>query len=372
MKKTIRVFGLFLFWLMFVSQVSILWGQQETGNSGPVFSCENMEHDFGKVREVDGYAVHEFIVTNTGNTPLIISNVLTTCGCAMPNWSKNPIEPGAKGYVIVSYDMVNRPGPFLKRITAFTNEKTLRRVFTIQGTVIPKPQTLNVLFKDTIGKVQMEQASFHFNAVRPGEATNTEIWIQNFGDEDLKLTVENIPDFLTVTVPERLESNYPDQMEVALKPSIIDAHFRGRKNAQFTWITESISGEKTTKTIPVSVNFIDDFRQLTPNEKADKPSVQISARELDFGKLKRKREFRELTISNTGKSPLMLHSISVDNVKDTEITGFNKKILQPDETLKLKVYVNPKEIKGLFKTSLFIINNDPQRPVQEVRIVAEK
>jgi len=372
MKKTNRALGLFLFWFVCTSLTAIVWCQQETNKIGPVFSCEKMDHDFGRVREVDGYAVHEFYVHNTGDAPLVISQVLTTCGCAQPEWSKTPIEPGATGYVIVSYDMVNRPGPFMKKITAFTNEKTLRRVFTIQGDVIPKPQTLHVLFKDTIGTVQMEQATFHFNAVRPHETPDTEIWIQNFSQEEIKLTVDNIPDFLNVTVPDRLESNYPDRMTVAIDSSMVDANFRGRKYAQLTWTTESTSGEKTTKTIPVSANFIDDFRRLTPAERAEGPSMQISAKTLEFGKLKKKRVFKELTISNTGQSPLTLHSISIDSSKDTEITGFNKSMLQPDESLKIKIFVNPKDIKGVFSTNLIIVNNDPQRPVQQVRIVAEK
>ena len=367
-----RAFSLFLSWLLFASQVSFVWCQQEANVQGPVFNCDQMDHDFGRVRETDGYAVHQFVINNTGTSPLIISQVLTTCGCAQPEWSKTPIEPGERGYVIVSYDMVNRPGPFEKKITAFTNERTLRRVFTIKGDVIPKPQTLNVLFNDTIGSVQMEQASFHFGAIRPQETRNREIWIQNFSEGDLKLTVTNIPDFLTVNVPEILESNYPDRMVVEINTAGMDENFRGRKYAQFTWTAESATGEKTTKAIPVSANFIDNFRQLPPAEKIEAPSVQLSTQTLDFGKLKKKRVFKELSISNTGKLDLTLHSISIDNPADMEITGFNKQILKSEETLKLRIFVNPKNMKGPFTTDLFIISNDPQRPVQEVQIVAEK
>jgi len=331
-----------------------------------------MDYDFGSIREIDGYAVHEFYVKNTGNAPLVISHVLTTCGCAYPEWSKNPIEPGEVGYVIVSYDVVNRPGPFEKKITAFTNERTLRQVFTIRGDVIPKPLVLDVLFNDTIGTVQMEQAAFHFNEVRPQEMKNTEIWIQNFSEDKLSLTINNVPDFLTVIVPDRLESNYPERMVVEINTSQVDENFRGRKFSQFTWTTQSESGKKTTQNVPVSAIFINDFSHLTPSEIDEGPSVQISTELLNFGKLKNKRVNKVLSIRNTGKTALTLHSISVDNSKDTEITGFKKPILRPNETLKLKVFVNPKDLNGSFTTDLFVVSNDPQRPVQEVRIVAEK
>jgi len=372
MKRALRAFSLFLLWFLFVSHTFFVWCQQATDTQEPVFTCDEMVHDFGRVRETNGYAVHQFIVKNTGTAPLVISHVLTTCGCAQPEWSSNPIEPGKIGYVIVSFDMVDRPGPFLKNITAFTNEKTLRHVFTIKGDVIPKPQTLNVLFNDTIGVVQMEQATFDFNAVRPNESQSYEIWIQNFGEEDLNLTVSNIPDYLTVTVPDHLESNFPDRMVVEINTSNVNENLRGRQLTQLSWTTESMSGETVSKTVPVSVNFIDDFRRLTPAEISESPSVQISTNLLDYGNLKKKRVSKELSITNTGKSALHLHSISVDNSKIVEITGLKKQVLQPEETLKLKVFVNPKDIKGSFSTDLFIVSNDPQNPVQAIWITAEK
>ena len=371
MKKTIRAFGLFLSWLLFVSQSFSLWCQQ-AATAQPVFSCDEMVFDFGRVRETDGYAVHQFYIKNTGSAPLVITRVLTTCGCTQPEWSRTPIEPGQEGFVTVSYDMVDRQGPFSKNITVFTNERTLRHVLTIKGEVIPKPQLLNVLFNDTIGTVQMEQAAFAFDAVRPYETKPAEIWIQNFGEEDVNLTIENVPDFLTVVIPARLESDYPDKMVVDIITTEANENLRGRKLAQFILTTESASGEKITKIIPVSANFIDDFRRMTPAEKTDAPSVQISTQLLDYGKLKKKRVVKELSITNTGKSALQLHSISIDNSKVAVITGFNKQVLQPEETLKLKVAVNPKDIKDAFTTDIYIISNDPQKPVQKVQIAAEK
>ena len=372
MKKTLRVFSLFLLWISVVSHTFSVWCQQASDIQEPVFSCDEMMHDFGRVRETNGYAVHEFFVKNTGTAPLIISHVLTTCGCAQPEWSRNPIEPGKEGFVIVSYDMVNRPGPFLKNITAYTNERTLRHIFTIKGDVIPKPQTLNVLFKDTIGVVQMEQAAFDFNAVRLNESQSFEIWIQNFGEEDLTLTVSNVPEYLTVTVPDYLESNFPDRMVVEINSSGVSENLKGRQLAQLSWITESKSGEKTSKTIPVSVNFIDDFRRMTPVERTNSPSLQISTKLLDYGKLKKKRVSKELSITNTGKSSLRLHSISVDDAKVAEITGIKKQELQPEETLKLKIFVNPKDFINTFSTDLYIVSNDPQSPVQSIWVTAEK
>ena len=372
MKKTIRAFSLFLFWLLLLSQVIVVWCQQDADAQVPVFTCDEKEHDFGRIRETALYAVHEFVFKNTGSAPLKISRVLTNCGCAQPEWSQNDIEPGQEGFVIISYDMENRPGPFTKNITVYTNERTLRQMLTIKGDVIPKPEMLNVLFKDTIGKVEMEKAVFDFYSVRQRETNTTEIWIQNFGDEELSLVVEEVPSFITVTVPDYLESNFPDRMVVEIDTSKINKDFRGRLTGQFKWTTESASGEKTTQIIPVSANFVDDFRGMSSAARAEGASMEISTQLLDYGKLKKKRVQKELSLTNKGKVALNLHSISVDNSAITEIAGFNKQVLQPEETLKLKVFVNPKDIKDVFETDLFIISNDSRRPVQAVQITAKK
>ena len=348
-----------------------VWSQQETDERQPVFTCDAMVHDFGKIREKDRWAMHEFVVKNTGTAPLVITHVLTSCGCAQPEWSKTPIEPGKEGFVIVSYDMMDRPGPFSKNITAFTNENTMRQIFTIKGDVIPKPETLDVLFQDTIGNVQMERTDFMFYAVEPNEITDTEIWIRNFGDEDVNIIIENVPEYVNVIVPARLEKDYPERLKIVLDATKVDQQMRGRFLSRFTWKEVSDSGKTITQSIPISANFIDSISSMTPAKRAEGPSVSISTSSIDFGKLKKKRVFKVLIIANKGKSDLTLHSISTDD-PNVQITGFNKRTLQPEETLSLRIYVNPKNFKDYFATDLVVISNDPRAPVREIPVLAEK
>jgi len=367
-----RTFSLFLLSLLFGCQSVFVWSQQETEAPSPVFTCDEMEHDFGKIRETEKYAFHEFVVKNTGSAPLIISRVLSSCGCAQPEWSTKPIEPGQEGFVIISYDMVNRPGPFSKNITVFTNEKAFRRVLTIKGDVIPRPETLNVLFRDTIGTVQTELVNFIFHKVRPHQVLTTDIWIQNFGKDDLTLSIEDIPEFVNITFPTRLESNFPEKLIVELDAGKVDENRRGRELGHFTWRTESASGEIITQSIPVAVNFIDDFSGISAAERENSPSIQLSTPRIDYGKLKNKRVYKELALTNTGKSTLNLHSVTIDDSIVAQITGLKKHELQPGETQKLRIYVNPKNVKSSFLSSLYIISNDPREPVRDIEITFEK
>jgi hypothetical protein len=104
--------------------------------AGMVF--ENETIDYGTI-EHNAEGKREFVLTNNGNKPLIISNTQGSCGCTVPTTPKDPIAPGAKAVIGVKYD-TNRPGPFTKTVTVTSNaEGTPTKVLTIKGTVLPAP-----------------------------------------------------------------------------------------------------------------------------------------------------------------------------------------------------------------------------------------
>ena len=76
-------------------------------------------HDFGTILLKNKTSCsYEF--SNPGKTPLLISDVKTSCGCTVPEWPKKPILPGAKGLIKVNYD-ATFPGVFHKTISVFYN-----------------------------------------------------------------------------------------------------------------------------------------------------------------------------------------------------------------------------------------------------------
>ena len=61
-------------------------------------------HDFGVIVKNDGTKTYSFEFTNKGRQPVTIQNVTSSCGCTTPDWTKEPVAPGAKGFVKVSYE----------------------------------------------------------------------------------------------------------------------------------------------------------------------------------------------------------------------------------------------------------------------------
>ena len=98
---------------------------------------EKSLHNFGDIHQGD-VVTHVFKFKNTGKAPLIISNVLVTCGCTVPVWPKEPIMPGKTGKVTASYNSAGRPGIFNKTVTVINNGEASQIVLAIQGSVAAK------------------------------------------------------------------------------------------------------------------------------------------------------------------------------------------------------------------------------------------
>lgn len=101
------------------------------------FKFEKEVNDFGTVPEGPA-AAYEFKFTNTGKEPLIITNVVASCGCTTPKWSKEPVAPNKTGSILVSFDTNGRPGGFNKAVTVSSNSKTPIKVLYIKGVVEKK------------------------------------------------------------------------------------------------------------------------------------------------------------------------------------------------------------------------------------------
>jgi hypothetical protein len=101
-----------------------------------VIQVKETVHDFGTIPQ--GKPVYYFFeVTNTGKDPMVISNVQTSCGCTTPEWSKEPIAPGATAKVRVGYNAAAE-GHFEKYITIMYNQNLSKQV-RIMGSVWKAP-----------------------------------------------------------------------------------------------------------------------------------------------------------------------------------------------------------------------------------------
>jgi hypothetical protein len=97
------------------------FAQQQEKKDGPVLTWEKKTHDFGDIVQGDKVD-HTFYFTNTGNEPLLITNVQVSCGCTTPKgWPRDPIPPGGKGELTLSFNSAGKMGKQNKPVTIVSN-----------------------------------------------------------------------------------------------------------------------------------------------------------------------------------------------------------------------------------------------------------
>lgn len=93
-----------------------------TSSAQPEMKIDKLSHDYGTFSEKDGVQTCVFTISNVGDKPLVITQVVATCGCTVPTYSKEPIKPGGKGELTVKYNGTGKMyGKFKKTITVRTN-----------------------------------------------------------------------------------------------------------------------------------------------------------------------------------------------------------------------------------------------------------
>ena len=106
-------------------------------NNAPKFRFVESKYDFGEIIQGD-VVEHHFEFSNDGEIPLIISKIITTCGCTAPTWPKEPINPGEKGKIKIIFNSTGKIGRQNKVVTILSNTSNQKERLFIMANIIPK------------------------------------------------------------------------------------------------------------------------------------------------------------------------------------------------------------------------------------------
>lgn len=106
--------------------------------AGPVTTVALSESTFafGKIKKGDKVE-HIYEVTNTGETPLVISEVKPACGCTVPDYTKDPILPGQKGQITLKFDSASFDGFVTKQAEVYANVEKAPIVIAFSADIQP-------------------------------------------------------------------------------------------------------------------------------------------------------------------------------------------------------------------------------------------
>lgn len=323
--------------------------------------------DFGTIQEADGPVSHKFVCRNEGDTPGIILEVNSTCGCTHPEFSRKPIMPGQTGEVIVTYDPTNRPGAFSRELAVFTVDRRVAARLRVTGHVIGRPKTPQELYPVDCGQGLRIDCEYHsFSNICHGRTTLTEIGYINLSDQPvtLELRPKQASGFL--------DAEYPRQIAPHEKGVFTFSYTLARDASYYGTIQEVlellVNGKPSRKYIYLHGFSVDDPHSVN-QEKA--PEWQLSKNIITFGPLKRANTpaKQRITLTNTGKSPLVIRAIEAPQGVGCSLhPGDN---IRPGETREISVSLDASQQEyGTWSRRMILIANDPLRPVQSIRLTA--
>ena len=103
----------------------------------PIMSFEKLEYNLGAIKftpETKKIKL-SYVFKNTGNAPLIINRVQTSCGCTVSEWTKKPIPAGTKGHVYAILDLKDKIGLIRKTLFVYSNASQQAIELHIKGVI---------------------------------------------------------------------------------------------------------------------------------------------------------------------------------------------------------------------------------------------
>ncbi len=335
----------------------------------PVMKLSATDHNFGTFKEEAGKQTWDFTVTNTGNAPLLIQNVVPSCGCTTPSWTKEPIPAGGSGKITAIYDPAGRPGQFDKTISVYTNSKPEIEVLHIKGDVIARELTVEELFTFPVDSVRFESNHLAFTNIKKTEKKIRVMQTINTSKKPVRVEFDQVPPYLSLKAsPETLK---PGQK------GIIEGTYDATKNNSWGNVSDMIKVKLNGAVVEnvyyyVSANLVEDFSALTKQQMENAPVFKLASTTMDLGKIPgavaKEAEFK---YTNAGKSDLYIRNVRSTCGCTAVQQGQPGTPIKPGESGSIKAVFNSGTYKGKVTKPIYVYTNDPKNSEVVLMLNAE-
>jgi len=336
--------------------------QAQTAKSRIAF--EKLQHNFGTFKEELGVQTVAFNFKNDGEAPLILNNVQASCGCTTPEWTREPVAPGAKGIIKVSYDPRNRPGVFNKTIRVSSNAENADVVLTISGEVSAREKTIEEDYPNQIGPLRAKTNYIAFPSIKQNQVKKDSTEIINNSDQPVQLSFKTPPPHLSAVIkPAKLAPKQKGYIVVTFDATKIQAYgFISHR------IYLNIDGQDDYKnSIAVSTTLEEDFSKLSAEDLKNAPVVTYDMESFDFGDIKpATKNEHTFNLKNAGKKDLIIRDVK-SSCGCTAVSP-SKNTVSSGESVPLKVVFDSTGKSGRQNKTITVITNDPKNPTSVLRI----
>lgn len=309
----------------------------------------------------------EFVMKNEGNKPLVIHNMLKSCGCTEVEYPKKSIAAGESFVVKAVYD-AKQMGTFNKQVCLYTNAADEPFILSMRGRVVSNVVDFAGPYNEMLGEIKSDVQEVEFDDVNRGDRPVQRIHIFNPTDQMMEPVVMHLPNYLQAQVsPSKVAPRHSAVVTLVLDSKKL----RDLGLKQTSIYLGERPGDKIApeKEIVVSSVLLPAFDNMTAAKKALAPKAELSTTNLDLGSFGNRKKLKgEVLITNKGKSNLEIRSMQMFTMGLQ--VQLKKSKIEPGETVKMKVTVVKPDLKKSRAKNprILMITNDPDKAKVVVKI----
>ncbi len=336
-----------------------LCAQEKIGGS---LEMDKVVHNFGDIIHKSGPVSCTFTLYNKGSKPAVIYNVISSCGCTNVEWTREPIRPGGKGTISVTYSNDEGAYPFDKTLTTYVSDIPKPILLKVRGISIEKAKPLKELYPVAYGPLGMREGLIKCGNLEQGMSKSEAVMVANTSDKPIEVSFKNSDPNLTIAVtPNPIPAQSTAEMKFCIKA---DRKIWG-KNTYYT--TPVINGKTYANadgksTIGIWAFTKENFTGLTEDQKTNGPRPKFTESTYSFGKIKRGETVHATyTFKNEGKECFCVYKVNADARKWSHSTI---PAAMPGEEVTFRVHLDTEGLPaGEHLTIVTLTTNSPLRPI---------
>ena len=264
--------------------------------------------DFGDVMQSQGPLTCTFSVKNLSSSPIVIYNVVSSCGCTGVKWTREPVPAGGTGKITATYSNDEGPYPFDKTLTAYISGIRKPVVLRLRGIVHSKKLSLEELYPIRKGSLGLKKTDIKLGNLSQGGQRGDAVTVANLGQSPIKVTFEDVTPGMSISV----SPNPVPAGETARMTYIVTAD-RSRWGKNYYYASPVVNGKKYD---PVGIwTFTkEDFSGWTSEQIDNGSQPMFDTSTCDLGEIHGGALVKAtFTVKNLGGSPLVIYKADPDS-----------------------------------------------------------
>lgn len=273
--------------------------------------------DFGEVTLAQGALSCTFSVTNISKKPIVIYNVVSSCGCTAVKWTREPLMPGKTGHISATYSNDEGPYPFDKTLTAYIADVKKPVILRLRGVVRAKNAALTEIYTQRRGALAFKHTDMKLGNLYQGGQRGDAATVANVGTSPLRVTFADITPGLSISVaPNPVPAGGTARMTYIVTS---DGNTWGKK---YYHATPVVNGVKT-KPVSIWTFTVEDFSSWSAERQNDASQPVFDSITSDFGKVRRGAAVSAgFRLKNLGGSPFHVYKADPDVSAVSPSSGF--------------------------------------------------